>query len=69
MTGTNDSSTTDAMSPAPPRGMSTSTSPRRRMSSLTDSCVVPGTSWMASAGMPASSAAWLSTSTSTEFDW
>ena len=34
MTGTVDSSTTDRIRPAPPRGISTSTSPRARISSL-----------------------------------
>ena len=48
MTGTVDSSTTLRIRPAPPRGMSTSTSPRARISALTLSWVSPGTSWMTS---------------------
>ena len=65
MTGTCDSLTTASMRPAPPRGMSTSTSPRACMSSFTLARSVPGTSWMLSTGMPAAVAASASTSTST----
>lgn len=53
MTGTVDSSTTVRMSEAPPRGISTSTMPRARISSRTDSRLSPGTSCTASAGRPA----------------
>src|SRR5450759_5055991 len=53
ITGTCDSVTTALISPAPPLGMSTSTSPRSRISALTDSWPAPGTSWTASAGRPA----------------
>ena len=52
MTGTVDSSTTLRISPAPPRGISTSTRPRARISALTLSWVSPGTSWTTSAGRP-----------------
>ena len=38
---------------APPRGISTSTRPRARISSLTESRVVASSSWIASAGRPA----------------
>ena len=65
MTGTVDPSTTLRMRPAPPRGMSTSTRPRAVMRCFTDSCVVPGTSAIASTGSPAASSASRITSTST----
>ena len=57
ITGTVDSSTTDRISPAPPRGISTSTRPRARISALTASWRSPGTSWTTSAGRPAAPAA------------
>ena len=53
MTGTVDSSTTLRIRPAPPRGISTSTRPRARISALTESWLSPGTSWTTSAGSPA----------------
>ncbi len=52
ITGTVDSSTTVRISDAPPRGISTSTMPRARISSRTDSRLSPGTSCTASAGSP-----------------
>ena len=52
MTGTVDSSTTLRIRPAPPRGISTSTSPRARISALTLSWVSPGTSCTTSSGRP-----------------
>ena len=63
MTGTVDSSTTERIRPAPPRGMSTSTSPRARISAFTLSWVSPGTSWTTSAGSPNTSTAPRITST------
>ena len=57
ITGTVDSSTTERIRPAPPRGISTSTSPRARISSLADSWPSPGTSCTTSAGRPAPAAA------------
>src|SRR5205085_10461297 len=53
ITGTVESSTTDLISDAPPRGMSTSTLPRARISSLTESRDDASRSWTASAGSPA----------------
>ena len=53
MTGTVDSSTTERIRPAPPRGMSTSTCPRARISALTLSWESPGTSWTTSGSRPA----------------
>ena len=64
MTGTVDSSTTLRIRPAPPRGMSTSTMPRARISSLTLSWESPGTSWTTSA-VEAGGLAAASRSTST----
>ena len=64
ITGTVDSSTTERIRPAPPRGMSTSTSPRARIRALTLSWLSPGTSWTASAGSPNTSTAPRITSTS-----
>ena len=52
MTGTVDSSTTERIRPAPPRGISTSTCPRARISALTLSWVSPGTSWTTSGSQP-----------------
>jgi len=52
MTGTFEPSTTALIRPAPPRGMSTSTSPRAAMSSAVASRP-PSTSWTASRGSPA----------------
>ena len=63
MTGTVDSSTTLRIRPAPPRGMSTSTSPRARISTLTVSWESPGTSWTTSASRPTDAAASRSTAT------
>ena len=63
ITGTVDSSTTERIRPAPPRGISTSTSPRARISALADSCPSPGTSWTTSAGSPVAAAASRSTAT------
>ena len=63
MTGTVDSSTTLRIRPAPPRGISTSTSPRARISALTESWLSPGTSWTTSAGRPAATTAPRRTST------
>ena len=57
ITGTVDSSTTERIRPAPPRGISTSTRPRARISALAASCPSPGTSWTASAGRPEAAAA------------
>jgi hypothetical protein len=56
MTGTDDSSTTLRINPAPPRGMSTSTCSRARISTLTLSWS-PGTSWTTSASSPDATAA------------
>jgi len=64
MTGTVDSSTTELMSEAPPRGMSTSTRPRARMRCLTDSRSRPGTSCTASTGTCVPSSASRMTCTS-----
>ncbi len=64
MTGTVDSSTTVRIREAPPRGMSTSTRPRARISSRTESRLSPGTSCTASAGSPDPPTASRSTRTS-----
>ena len=64
MDGTVESSTTLRIRAAPPRGMTTSTSPRAVMRCLTDSCDVPGTSWTASRGSPLASSASCMTLTS-----
>ena len=53
ITGTVDSSTTVLISDAPPRGISTSTRPRARISSLTESRVLASSSWIEPAGRPA----------------
>ncbi len=54
--------TTVSISPAPPRGMSTSTRPRAAISSLVTSRG-PGTSWIASLGRSASASPARSAST------
>ncbi len=63
ITGTVDSSTTERISPAPPRGISTSTWPRARISAFTLSWLSPGTSWTTSGSSPAEAAASRSTAT------
>ena len=68
ITGTVDSSTTERIRPAPPRGISTSTSPRARISALAASWPSPGTSWTTSAGRPAPAAASRSTATTASFE-
>ncbi len=68
ITGTVDCSTTVRISDAPPRGMTTSTRPRARSSSVTESRVSPGTSCTASAGNPLSAKASRKTLTSAVFD-
>jgi hypothetical protein len=67
ITGTVDSVTTVWISPAPPRGISTSTSPRACISSLT-AARSPGTPWITSAGSPASTTASRSTAMISSFD-
>ena len=52
-TGTAALSTQARMSPAPPRGISRSTSPRAAISSLAEAREVSSTSWRASWGRPA----------------
>ena len=68
ITGTVDSSTTDRISDAPPRGMRTSTNPRARISSLTESRDDESSNWTASAGSPAASTASRSTATIAALD-
>ena len=63
MTGTVDSRTTRSISAAPPRGMTTSTSPRAFSSSPTDARSA-GSSSTKPAGSPAFSPASVSTATS-----
>jgi hypothetical protein len=68
ITGTVDSSTTDLIKDAPPRGISTSTRPRARISSFTESRDDASSSWIASAGNPADPTAERSTSTIAALD-
>ncbi len=68
ITGTVEPSTTVRIRAAPPRGISTSTRPRARISSVTDSRLSPGTSCTASAGRPAPPTASRSTVTSALFE-
>ncbi len=57
MTGTVDSATTERISDAPPRGIRTSTRPRARISSLTESRLLASSSCTASTGNPAAASA------------
>ena len=59
--------TTVSIRPAPPRGISTSTSPRAAISSAVTSRG-PGISWTASAGRSASASPWRSASTIAAFE-
>jgi hypothetical protein len=63
ITGTVDSSTTVLIRDAPPRGISTSTRPRARISSLTESRVLASSNWIEPAGRPLSATALRSTET------
>ncbi len=69
ITGTVDSSTTVRISDPPPRGISTSTRPRARISSLTESREDESSSWIASAGSPTPATASRSTATIAALDW
>ena len=68
ITGTVDCSTTVLISEAPPRGISTSTRPRARISSLTESRLVASSNWIALADRPASATALRSTDTIAAFE-
>jgi len=68
MTGTVELSTTLRINPAPPRGMSRSTSPRAVIRAMTASWLRPGTSWIASMGTSVSARAVRMTSTRAVFE-
>ena len=69
MTGTVDCSTTAWISPAPPRGMTRSTSPRACMRCWADDRSSAAICWMASAGSPAPAIASRMTAMIAALEW